>query len=79
MIVQGEQDREVVRVLVECALQERYWNAYYGLLATKLATHSKSHKVSTWGSGKTLTTKPYCLFEPYFWVSVGFLHIMETL
>jgi hypothetical protein len=32
-------------VLVECCLQEASPNSYYGLLAAKLAAHSKSHKV----------------------------------
>lgn len=45
MLTQGEQDRELVRVLMECCLQEKHWNPYYGFLAAKLAQHSKSHKV----------------------------------
>lgn len=32
-------------MLVECCLQEASPNPYYGLLAAKLAAHSKSHKV----------------------------------
>lgn len=44
-VVQGDQSREVVRVLVECCLQESRFNPYYGFLAARLAAVSKSHKV----------------------------------
>jgi nucleolar MIF4G domain-containing protein 1 len=40
------QDREVVRVIVECCLQEQYYNKYYALLLTKLCHHEKNHKFS---------------------------------
>ena len=44
--MQGEQEREVVRVLLHCALAERSWNPYYGHLALKLARASKSHRLT---------------------------------
>lgn len=43
--VQGDQSREVVRVLVECCLQEARYNPYYGHLAARLAAVSKGYKV----------------------------------
>jgi nucleolar MIF4G domain-containing protein 1 len=45
LLLQGDQSREVVRVLVECCLQESRYNPYYGHLAARLAAVSKSHKV----------------------------------
>jgi hypothetical protein len=47
LLLQGDQSREVVRVLVECCLQESRYNPYYGHLAARLAAVSKSHKVRT--------------------------------
>lgn len=44
--LRGEQEREVSRVLVDCCLQEKAWNPYYGLLAAKLCGASKNHKTS---------------------------------
>lgn len=38
------QDREIMRVLVECCLQERVFNKYYVALASKLCEHDKNHK-----------------------------------
>lgn len=45
-VSQGEQERELVRVTIECCLQERAWNPYYALLLAKLCEASKSHKVT---------------------------------
>ncbi|GFY90505.1 MIF4G domain-containing protein [Actinidia rufa] len=39
--LQGKQDREIMRVLVECCLQEQVFNKYYSVLATKLCSHDK--------------------------------------
>jgi nucleolar MIF4G domain-containing protein 1 len=44
-----------VRVLLECCLQERVWNPYYGFLALKLCQHSRAHRV----------TLQYCLWDHY--------------
>ena len=63
-------------MLVECALQERHWNAYYGLLATKLATHSKSHKVGCLRLWDIL----HMIFGPWFRVNyLGFRVGLESL
>ncbi|KAK1271440.1 hypothetical protein QJS04_geneDACA012980 [Acorus gramineus] len=51
----GKQDREIMRVLVECCLQERIFNKYYAVLASKLCSHDKNHKF----------TLQYCLWDHY--------------
>lgn len=51
----GKQDREIVRVLVECCLQEKVFNKYYSLLAAKLCHHDKNHKF----------TLQYCLWDHF--------------
>lgn len=33
-----------MRVLVECCLQEKVFNKYYCVLASKLCSHDKNHK-----------------------------------
>lgn len=38
------QDREIMRVLVECCLQEKAFNKYYCALASKLCSHDKNNK-----------------------------------
>nr|KJB44535.1 hypothetical protein B456_007G258400 [Gossypium raimondii] len=40
----GKQDRDIMRVLVECCLQEKVFNKYYTVLAAKLCEHEKNHK-----------------------------------
>ncbi|KAM4090988.1 hypothetical protein ACJW30_09G105100 [Castanea mollissima] len=43
--LQGKQDREIMRVLVYCCLQEeKTFNKYYTVLASKLCRHDKNHK-----------------------------------
>ncbi|KIY94918.1 putative Nucleolar MIF4G domain-containing protein 1 [Monoraphidium neglectum] len=44
--LKGEQDREVVRVLIDCALHEVPWNPYYGHLAARIAAASKNHRMT---------------------------------
>jgi nucleolar MIF4G domain-containing protein 1 len=44
--LKGEQEREVVRVLMHCALAESSWNPYYGLLALKLCKSSKGNRMT---------------------------------
>ncbi|MQM18186.1 hypothetical protein Taro_051171 [Colocasia esculenta] len=51
----GKQDREIMRVLVECCLQEKVFNKYYTVLASKLCSHDKNHKF----------TLQYCLWDHY--------------
>jgi nucleolar MIF4G domain-containing protein 1 len=42
----GKQDREIIRVIVDCCLQEKMFNKYYAVLASKLCSHDKNHKFS---------------------------------
>jgi nucleolar MIF4G domain-containing protein 1 len=49
--LKGERDRDVVRVLVDCALSERPWNPYYAHVAARLAAASKSHRVRVFLGG----------------------------
>ncbi|KAM0020913.1 putative initiation factor eIF-4 gamma, MA3 [Helianthus debilis subsp. tardiflorus] len=49
------QDREIMRVLVECCLQEKVFNKYYCVLASKLCNHDKNHKF----------TLQYCIWDQY--------------
>ncbi|BBN14494.1 nucleolar MIF4G domain-containing protein 1 [Marchantia polymorpha subsp. ruderalis] len=51
----GTQDREVLRVIVECCLQEKVFNKYYALLAAKICQHDKNHKF----------TMQYCLWDHF--------------
>ncbi|XP_057968487.1 uncharacterized protein LOC131157992 isoform X2 [Malania oleifera] len=51
----GKQDREIIRVLVECSLQEKMFNKYYTVLASKLCDHDKNHKF----------TLQYCLWDHF--------------
>ncbi|KAG9160417.1 hypothetical protein Leryth_008809 [Lithospermum erythrorhizon] len=51
----GKQDREIIRVLVDCCLQERVFNKYYCVLASKLCSHDKNHKF----------TLQYCLWDRF--------------
>ncbi|KAF2288132.1 hypothetical protein GH714_004591 [Hevea brasiliensis] len=51
----GKQDREIIRVLVECCLQEKVFNKYYTVLASKLCGHDKNHKY----------TLQYCLWDHF--------------
>jgi len=53
--MQGESEREVVRVTVECCLQERSWNPYYSHLLQRLLASSKAHRV----------TLQYCLWDQF--------------
>ncbi|RVW34850.1 Nucleolar MIF4G domain-containing protein 1 [Vitis vinifera] len=40
----GRQDREIMRVLLECCLREKAFNKYYTVLASKLCEHDKNQK-----------------------------------
>ena len=53
--MQGEAEREVVRVTVECCLQERSWNPYYVHLLQRLLAASKAHRI----------TLQYCLWDQF--------------
>lgn len=51
----GKQDREIMRVLLACCLQEKAFNKYYTVLALKLCSHDKNHKF----------TLQYCIWDHY--------------
>ncbi|KAF6169793.1 hypothetical protein GIB67_034185 [Kingdonia uniflora] len=51
----GKQDREIIRVLLDCCLQEKVFNKYYTILASKLCSHDKSQKI----------TLKYCLWDRF--------------
>ncbi|CAN8255962.1 unnamed protein product [Cochlearia groenlandica] len=51
----GKQDREIMRVLVECCLQEKVFNKYYTVLASKLCEHDNNHKF----------TLKYCIWDHF--------------
>lgn len=53
--LQGKQDREIMRVLLECCLQEKVFNKYYTALASRLCSHDKNHKF----------TLQYCLWDQF--------------
>ncbi|KAK1431274.1 hypothetical protein QVD17_07730 [Tagetes erecta] len=53
--LQGKQDREIIRVVVECCLQEQVFNRYYCVLASKLCNHDKNH----------MFTLQYCIWDHY--------------
>ena len=44
--LKGKQDREVVRVIVECCAQEKSYNAFYSELAAMLCAHNRQYKTS---------------------------------
>ena len=44
--MQGEAQREVVRVTVECCLQEQTWNGYYAQLLGSLVRAVKGHRIT---------------------------------
>ncbi|KAJ4839289.1 hypothetical protein Tsubulata_035582, partial [Turnera subulata] len=51
----GKQDREIMRVLVDCCLQEKVFNKYYTVLASKLCEYDKNHKF----------TLQFCLWDQF--------------
>lgn len=53
--LQGKQDREIMRIIVGCCLQEKVFNKYYCVLASKLCSHDKNHKF----------TLQYCLWDHF--------------
>ena len=63
VLVQGEAERKIVRVTVDCSLQEQVYNPYYHLVLGRLTDASKSHRV----------TLQYCLWDQIKQVSCVFL------
>ncbi|KAL8234014.1 hypothetical protein R6Q59_020114 [Mikania micrantha] len=64
---QGKQDREIMRVLVECCLQEKVFNKYYCVLASKLCNHEKNHKF----------TLQYCIWDHY--MEIESMQLMRSM
>ncbi|KAL8233344.1 hypothetical protein R6Q57_003122 [Mikania cordata] len=64
---QGKQDREIMRVLVECCLQEKVFNKYYCVLASKLCNHEKNHKF----------TLQYCIWDHY--MEIESMELMRSM
>ena len=46
VLIQGEAQREIVRVTVECCLQEQTWNGYYAQLLGSLVRAVKGHRIT---------------------------------
>jgi nucleolar MIF4G domain-containing protein 1 len=42
----GQGDREIVRVILECCLQEKAFNPYYAILTSKLVERQKRHRLT---------------------------------
>ena len=51
--LKGQQEREIVKVIIECSLHEKTWNIYYGLVLNRLCKLAKGHRV----------TLQYCLWD----------------
>ena len=41
-----KQDREVVRVVIDCCVQEKAYNPYYAYLAENICIQNHSHKIT---------------------------------
>lgn len=55
-LLQGNQQHEIVRVIVQCCLQEKAWNPFYPHLISKLCSSGiPGHK----------TTLQYCLWDQF--------------
>lgn len=44
--LKGQQEREIVRIVVECCLHENAWNPYYALVLKRLCQLAKGHRVT---------------------------------
>ncbi|EIE19666.1 MIF4G-domain-containing protein [Coccomyxa subellipsoidea C-169] len=53
--LKGEAEREVVRVVLECCLQERLWNPYYAHLLASVTRAVKGHRI----------TLQFCLWDHF--------------
>ena len=42
----GQGDREIVRVILECCLQEKAFNPFYAVLTSKLVERQKRHRLT---------------------------------
>ena len=57
--LKGKQDREIIRVLIECCGQEKTYNTFYADLACIMCEHNRQHKSTLqyayWDAFKTLS------------------------
>lgn len=44
--LKGKQEREVVRVLLDCCVQQRVYNPYFSLVAQKLCERDTNHRLT---------------------------------
>lgn len=44
--LKGTADRDIAHVLLHCCMQEKRWNPFYALVASKLLVHSKAYRNS---------------------------------
>ena len=44
--LKGQQERDIVHVLVDCCLQEKSFNGYYAVLAEKFCAHDRRFQVT---------------------------------
>jgi hypothetical protein len=59
-----------MRVLVECCLQEKVFNKYYTVLASKLCEHDKNHK---------FTLQVFFLYGQQVWSDLNFNIISKPI
>eukprot|EP00039_Didymoeca_costata_P003007 m.64481 g.64481 ORF g.64481 m.64481 type:complete len:1058 (-) comp11653_c1_seq1:47-3220(-) len=56
--LKNKQDREIMRVILDCCIQEKAFNPFYAHLAVKMCNHSHNNKISLqyacWDKIKTL-------------------------
>jgi nucleolar MIF4G domain-containing protein 1 len=61
--LKGKQDREILRVVLECCGQEKTYNEFYSELASLLCEHNRQHKTtlqfSFWDAFKTLDDEQF--------------------
>ena len=57
--LKGEAERDIVRVILDCCMQEATWNPYYAHVAAKVAAAAKNHRMTlqyaVWDKLKTLS------------------------
>ncbi|BDA46714.1 Suppressor of glycerol defect protein 1 [Coccomyxa sp. Obi] len=67
--LKGEAEREVVRVVLECCLQERSWNPYYAHLLASLVRAVKGHHI----------TLQFCLWDHFKQLDEGDVRRLANL
>ena len=61
LALKGHQEREIVRVLIECCGQEKEYNAFYAELASLLCDHNRQFR----------TTLQFCFWDTFKKISSG--------